>query len=86
MKHYATIKHGKIKLPIGSKQDKYLHFKELSHSHITIKNGVKRIKRYDVSKNLREPVCPKCGSKYPEWATIGDCVEHVRHCKGRGVK
>lgn len=43
---YATIKRGKVKLLIGSDQDKYLHFKNLPHSHVTIKDGIKRIKRY----------------------------------------
>jgi len=44
---YATIKRGKVKLEIGSKQDKFLHFKHLPHSHVAIKNGIKYIKRYD---------------------------------------
>lgn len=43
---YATIKRGRIKLGIGSPQDKFLHWKHLPHSHVTIKNGLKRIKRY----------------------------------------
>jgi hypothetical protein len=51
MKHYATIKRGKVQLAIGSKQDRYLHFKKLAHSHVTImQDGIKRIKRYDVKK------------------------------------
>lgn len=43
---YATIKHGKVKLAIGSKQDKYLHWRKLPHSHV-VKQGIKRIKRYN---------------------------------------
>jgi hypothetical protein len=46
MKRYGTIKRGRIKFEIGSKQDKYLHLKKLPHSHVSIVKGVKRIKRY----------------------------------------
>ena len=45
-KRYATIKRGKVKLDIGSKQDKFLHSNKLPYSHVTIKNGKKKIKRY----------------------------------------
>ena len=43
---YATIKRGKVKLKIGSKQDKMLHARNLHHSHVTVKGGKKSIKRY----------------------------------------
>ena len=46
MRRYGTIKHGSVKFPIGSKEDKFLHTKGLPHSHVTIKDGKKRIKRY----------------------------------------
>lgn len=45
---YGTIRRGRILFKIGSKQDKYLHFKNLPHSHVTIRDGIKRIKRYGV--------------------------------------
>ena len=44
---YATIRRGKIKLAIGSKQDRYLHWRKLPHSHVIVKDGIKRIKRYN---------------------------------------
>ena len=43
---YGTIKRGKVKFKIGSSQDRFLHTNNLPHSHVTIKNGVKKIKRY----------------------------------------
>jgi len=43
---YATTKRGKVRFEIGSAQDKYLHTKNLPHSHVTIRNGKKTIKRY----------------------------------------
>lgn len=46
MKRFATTHRGKIKFPIGSKEDKFLHTKGLPHSHVTISKGKKRIKRY----------------------------------------
>ena len=46
MEKYGTIKRGKIKFEIGSEQDIFLHTKNLPHSHVTIKGGVKRIKRF----------------------------------------
>lgn len=53
---YATIKRGKVKLAIGSQQDKFLHYKKFPHSHIQLLHGIKTIKRYDtihdkISKN-----------------------------------
>jgi len=45
---YATIKRGKVKFPIGSPMDKFLHTKGLPHSHVTIKGGKKIIKRYEI--------------------------------------
>jgi len=42
---YATIKRGKIKLAIGSKQDKYLHFRQLPHSHVHFVKVGKKIKK-----------------------------------------
>ena len=45
-KRYATTRHGKIKFPIGSKEDIFLHTKDLPHSHVTEIGGKKRIKRY----------------------------------------
>lgn len=50
MKQYGTIKRGKVKFKIGSKQDKFLHTNKLPHSHVTIKNGRKVIKRYNPKK------------------------------------
>lgn len=47
---YATIKRGKVKLKIGSAQDKLLHTRGLPHSHVTVKNGKKTIKRYGTTK------------------------------------
>jgi hypothetical protein len=44
--HYGTIRRGKIKFKIGSRQDKFLHMKKLPHSHVTIEDEKKRIKRY----------------------------------------
>lgn len=46
MKEYGTIKRGKQKFEIGSAQDKFLHTKELPHSHVKIIKGEKRIIRY----------------------------------------
>jgi len=46
LKRYATTHRGKIKFEIGSSQDKFLHTKELPHSHVTIKDGKKIIKRF----------------------------------------
>ena len=46
MKEYGTIKRGKVKFEIGSPQDKFLHTKNLPHSHVKITDGVKRITRY----------------------------------------
>lgn len=45
-KRYGTIKHGSIKFEIGSRQDKFLHSKDLPHSHVKEKNGKKSIKRF----------------------------------------
>ena len=42
---YATIKHGKVKVPIGSKQQRYLEYKNLPYSIVNVKNGKKTIKR-----------------------------------------
>ena len=46
MKEYGTIKRGKVKFEIGSKQDIFLHTMELPHSHVKIIKGEKVIKRY----------------------------------------
>lgn len=50
VKRYATTKRGKNKFPIGSAQDKLLHTRELAHSHVTVKDGKKTVKRYPINK------------------------------------
>ncbi len=44
---YITIKRGKVKKPVGSPMDRYLHWKGLPHSHVEEKGGKKKIKRVD---------------------------------------
>lgn len=46
VKRYGTIKRGKVKFELGSPQHRYLHWKKLPHSVVTIKGGKKYIKRY----------------------------------------
>lgn len=46
MIEYGTTKRGRVKFEIGSKQDRYLHFKDIDHSHVKIVNNTKRITRY----------------------------------------
>jgi len=48
MVKYGTIKRGKIKFELGSKQHKYLEAKGLSYSVVTISNKGKKIKRMNV--------------------------------------
>lgn len=50
---YATIKHGKQKVEPGSKQDRYLHVKDLTHSHVKT-DGKKQITRHGTKKTLTE--------------------------------
>ena len=45
MAKYVTIKHGSVKVPIGSKQHKFLLANKLPFSEVTVKNGKKSIKR-----------------------------------------
>ena len=49
-KKYATTRRGKNKFPIGSPQDKLLHARDLAHSHVTVKDGKKTVKRYPIHK------------------------------------
>jgi len=42
---YSTIKRGKVKVPSDSKQHRYLHYKNLPHSHVKTKDGKKSITR-----------------------------------------
>lgn len=44
-KHYATIKRGKVKVGLNSRQFKFLMSKKLPLSIVTIKNGKKNTKR-----------------------------------------
>lgn len=45
LKRYGTIKRGKVRFEIGSKQHRYLLWKKLPHSIVEIRNGKKIIKR-----------------------------------------
>jgi len=45
MKDYATIKKGKVKFEIGSPQDKFLHTKNLPHTHVHFVKVGKTIKK-----------------------------------------
>ena len=47
-KRYATIKHGKVKVKLGSPQQRLLEAKDLPYSVVTIKDGKKSIKRMNV--------------------------------------
>ena len=42
---YATIKRGKVKLKIGSDQDRLLHFRKLPHTHVHFIKVGKKIKK-----------------------------------------
>lgn len=71
---YATIKRGKVKFPISSPMDVYLHTKNLPHSHVTVKDGKKIIKRYEIDddgiENFYFETVPKDGMYKPidsEW-------------------
>ena len=43
---YGTVKRGKVRFEIGSDQDRFLHTKNIDHSHVHIEDGIKRITRY----------------------------------------
>lgn len=44
---YGTTNRGQTKFDLGSKQDKYLHFQDIDHSHVHVDDeGNKSIKRY----------------------------------------
>lgn len=47
---YATIKHGKVKVKLGSAQQRLLEAKDLPYSIVTEKAGKKSIKRMNVRK------------------------------------
>ena len=36
-----------------------------------------------IGHNNIKSFCPKCGSKYPEWATPKDNIEHEKNCRGK---
>lgn len=50
VKKYATIKRGKVKVPLGSPQHKLLEAKGLPYSVVTVKGGKKSIKRMNTDK------------------------------------
>lgn len=44
---YGTTKQGQVKFDLGSKQDRYLHFKDIDHSHVHVDDeGNKSITRH----------------------------------------
>ena len=45
---YGTIKHGTVRVELGSKQQKFLEAKNLPYSVVTISNKGKQIKRMNV--------------------------------------
>jgi len=64
---YATIKRGKIKVPIKSKQYKYLRWKKLPHTIVYKCNGkVKRKRVYPKKKRVRRY------ASQPTWEDIED--------------
>jgi hypothetical protein len=51
MAKYATIKRGKVKVPLGSKQHKFLEARKLPYSVVTTKPGGKKtVKRMNTKK------------------------------------
>lgn len=44
---HATIKRGKVKIPMKSKQHSLLHGKDLPHSHVKTDNGKKQVTRHN---------------------------------------
>lgn len=48
MKEYATIKRGKVKVPIDSKQFRFLMYKKLPLSIVKVEKGKKSYKRLNV--------------------------------------
>jgi len=50
MKKYGTIKRGKVKFELGSKQHKLLEAQNLPYSVVTIKGEKKSIKRMNTGK------------------------------------
>ena len=48
MAKYVTIKRGKVKVAIGSKQHKFLLARGLPHSVVTVSGGKKSIKRVNI--------------------------------------
>jgi len=62
---YATIKHGKQKVESGSAQDRYLHWKDLPHSHVHTEDGKKEIKRFGTSETITE-ACQCSGTELPQ--------------------
>ena len=45
---YGTIKRGKVKFKLGSKQQRFLEYKNLPYSIVTISSKGKKIKRMNV--------------------------------------
>lgn len=45
VKKYGTIKRGKVRFQLGSKQHKMLEARDLPYSVVTVKNGKKSVKR-----------------------------------------
>lgn len=67
---YGTIKRGKIKFKLGSKQHRFLLFRNLPFSVVTIKNenGRKSIKRFNTRFNTRKVILRrKDGVKQGYW-------------------
>lgn len=55
MARYATIRRGKVRFPIGSAEDRFLHARHLPHSHVTTRPGKpKRIERFDARPRRRK--------------------------------
>jgi hypothetical protein len=50
---YGTIKHGKVKFALGSKQQKYLEWKGLPYSIVRAEDGHKRITRMNTGKDKK---------------------------------
>lgn len=43
---YGTVKRGKVKFKLGSKQDRFLHVKHLPHTHVHMRKGKKVYVRF----------------------------------------